>query len=95
MKKKAEVTTDKALIFSAVMIIIFTIVMIVIFCMYQTVPDSLIVAFYGFFGLEGGYCAFVHKTKKELKNCINDIGEEICTNAIGFHVEEDSDELDS
>lgn len=60
--------TTKALIFSALMIIIFTIVMIVIFCNYQTVPDTLVVAFFGAFSLEGGYCAFIHKIKKEAEN---------------------------
>ena len=64
-KKKLDITTDIALVFSAVMLILFTITMIVIFCLYQSVPDSLIVAFFGAFGLEGGYCAFIHKTKKE------------------------------
>ena len=57
--------TTKALIFSATMIVIFTIVMIIIFCTYQAVPDVLIGAFFGAFSLEGGYCAFIHKLKKE------------------------------
>lgn len=64
MKKRIDITTDVALLFSAIMLILFTITMIVIFCVYQSVPDSLIVAFFGAFGLEGGYCAFIHKTKK-------------------------------
>lgn len=63
--------TTKALIFSASMIIIFTIVMIVIFCIYQTVPDVLIGAFFGAFSLEGGYCAFIHKLKKEAEKMAN------------------------
>lgn len=58
-------TTRTALLFSASMIIIFTIIMIVIFCIYQNVPDVLIGAFFGAFSLEGGYCAFIHKLKKE------------------------------
>jgi len=62
-----EITTDKALKFSALMILVFTIVMVVIFFMFQSVPDSLIVAFFGCFGLEGGYCAFIHKIKKQSK----------------------------
>lgn len=65
MKRKFELTTDHALIFSAVMLVLFTITMIVLFFIYQTVPDTLIVSFFGAFGLEGGYCAFIHKTKKE------------------------------
>ena len=60
-----DFTTRKALIFSALMIIIFTIVMIVLFCIYQSVPDVLIGAFFSTFSLEGGYCAFIHKIKKE------------------------------
>lgn len=60
-----DFTTRKALLFSATMIIIFTIIMIIIFCIYQSVPDVLIGAFFGAFSLEGGYCAFIHKLKKE------------------------------
>ena len=67
MKKKIDLTTDKALIFSAIMLVVFTIVMIVIFFIYQMVPDSLVVAFFGAFGLEGGYCAFIQKCKKDAK----------------------------
>ena len=65
--KKFDLTLDKALIFSAIMLTIFTIVMIVLFFLYQTVPDSLVIAFFGAFGLEGGYCAFIHKLKKDSK----------------------------
>lgn len=65
MKKKIDITTDTALVFSAVMLIIFTITMIVLFIKFQSVPDTLIVSFFGAFGLEGGYCAFIHKTKKD------------------------------
>ena len=65
MKKKFDITTDKAIAFSAVMLVLFTITMIVIFCIFQNVPDTLIVSFFGAFGLEGGYCAFIHKTKKD------------------------------
>jgi len=63
--------TTKALIFSASMIVIFTIVMIIVFCKYQTVPDVLIGAFFGAFSLEGGYCAFIHKLKKEAEKKAN------------------------
>lgn len=67
MRKKLDITTDKALIFSALMILVFTIVMVVTFFLYQSVPDSLIMAFFGCFGLEGGYCAFIQKIKKTTK----------------------------
>lgn len=68
--------TTKALLFSATMIVIFTIVMIIIFCTYQTVPDVLIGAFFGAFSLEGGYCAFIHKLKKEAENKAKNEGDE-------------------
>jgi hypothetical protein len=93
MKRKIDLTTDKALLFSAIMLILFTITMIVIFCNVGEVPDSLVVAFFGAFGLEGGYCAFIHKIKKDAQKKPEDVEEEIYTNAIGFHVES-SDEDD-
>ena len=71
--KKWEITTDRALVFSAIMILIFTVTMIVIFFMFQSVPDTLIVSFFGCFGLEGGYCAFIHKVKKEAKMKLGDV----------------------
>lgn len=58
-------TTRTALLFSAISIIIFTIIMIIIFCIYQMVPDVLIGAFFSAFSIEGGYCAFIHKLKKD------------------------------
>ena len=66
--KKFDLTIDKALIFSAVMIIIFTTIMIIAFWNFQDIPDALVVAFFGCFGLEGGYCAFIHKLKKDKKD---------------------------
>ncbi len=72
-KPRFDLTTDKALIFSAIMILIFTVTMIVIFFMYQSVPDTLIVSFFGCFGLEGGYCAFIHKVKKDAKMKLGEI----------------------
>lgn len=72
-KPRFDLTTDKALIFSAIMILIFTVTMIVIFFIFQSVPDTLIVSFFGCFGLEGGYCAFIHKVKKEAKMKLGEI----------------------
>ena len=62
-----KITVNKALIFSAVMVIIFTITMIIIYCVKGTVPDSLVVSYFACFGVEGGYCAFIHKLKKQFK----------------------------
>lgn len=64
-KNKFDITINQTLIFSAIMIIIFTITMIIIFCNCQAVPDTLIAGFFAVFGVEGGYCAFLHKLKKE------------------------------
>lgn len=64
-KNNFDFTINQALVFSAAMVIIFTIIMIYCFWKFQLVPDSLVIAFFGAFGLEGGYCAFIHKLKKE------------------------------
>lgn len=64
-RKKHKNNIDKALIFSAVMIVIFTIVMIYIFWKFQSVPDALIVGFFACFSFEGGYLTYIHKLKKE------------------------------
>lgn len=71
-----KLTTDKALIFSAVMITLFTIVMIITFWWWNSVPDSLIVAFFGAFACEGGFCAFIHKLKKEAEKKTDEEEEE-------------------
>ena len=71
LKNKLDLSLDQVLIFSAIMIIIFTTIMIIAFWQFQVVPDSLIVAFFGAFGLEGGYCAFIHKLKKEREARMN------------------------
>lgn len=68
-----DFTISQTLIVSFTMIVIFTIVMIIIFCKFQLVPDSLIVAFFTAFGAEGGYCAWLHKQKKDRYNVINKI----------------------
>lgn len=61
-----EITTDKALIFSATMLIIYTIVCIVQEFM-GIIPDStLTTCFFVAFGVaEGGFCTFIHVNKKK------------------------------
>ena len=65
---KNEVTTDKALIFSAVMLIIYTVV-----CIIQEFkgiqPDSTLTScFFIAFGVaEGGFCTAIHLNKKRKK----------------------------
>jgi len=65
-------TTRTALLFSAGAIIVFTIAMIIIFCIYQNVPDVLVGAFFSAFSIEGGYCAFIHKLKKDSEKTENE-----------------------
>lgn len=76
-----EITTDKALIFSATLLIIYTII-----CIIQEfigiVPDStLTTCFFVAFGVaEGGFCTAIHINKKKRKDEANgwyDIGTRI------------------
>lgn len=64
-KIKFDFTINQALIFSAIMVLVFTIVMIITYYKFQSVPDSLIAGFFAVFGIEGGYCTFLHKLKRE------------------------------
>ena len=63
-KKKIDITTDIALVFSAIMLILFTVTMIVIFCIYQSVPDTLITVFFGAFSIETINTLMIYKEKK-------------------------------
>ena len=67
MNKKLN-TIDKVLIFCTTLLLIFTITMIVIFCIYQTVPDTLIGAFFGAFGIETINTVMIYKDKKKRKD---------------------------
>lgn len=67
-KKKNKLgTLDKILIACFIALIIFTITMTVIFCIYQAVPDTLVVSFFAIFTGEAGCCTFIwkHKLKKK------------------------------
>lgn len=55
---------DKTLIFIAVLDTLFVIAMIVIFCLYQQVPDTLILAVFGATFGECGCCSYIWKHKK-------------------------------
>lgn len=63
MKEKKS-NLDKTLIFIAVLDTLFVIAMIVIFCLYQAVPDSLIVAVFAATFGECGCCSYIWKQKK-------------------------------
>ena len=74
-RRKKISTLDRVLLFCAISILVFTIIMIVLFCIFQSVPDTLIVSFFGVFTGEGCICWRIWAKKKGLlKN--NDNGEE-------------------
>lgn len=60
-------TIDKVLIFCTTILLIFTIVMVVIFCIYQSVPDTLIGAFFGAFSIETINTLMIYKDKNKRK----------------------------
>ena len=65
VKQKPKLNTiDKILIFCTVLLLIFTITMIIIFCIYQSVPDTLIGAFFSAFGVETINTVIIYKDKK-------------------------------
>lgn len=62
-KAKTDKFLDKVLISIAVFDALFVIAMIVIFCIYQSVPDTLIMAVAGCTFGEAGCCSYVFKQK--------------------------------
>lgn len=68
MKKPKLNTIDKILIFCTAILLVFTIVMVVIFCIYQSVPDTLIGAFFGAFSIETINTVMLYKQKKRSRN---------------------------
>lgn len=64
-KKKLN-TLDKILLLVGVTTLLFVITMIVVFCFKDSVPDTLIVAWFGATFGEAGCCTFIWKSK--LKN---------------------------
>ena len=73
-KRKKVSTLDRVLLFCAISILVFTIIMIVLFCIYQSVPDTLIVSFFTVFTGEGCICWRIWAKKKGLS--LNDNGTE-------------------
>lgn len=63
MKEKKN-ALDKTLIFIAILDVIFVIAMIIIFCVYQSVPDSLVIAVFAATFGECGCCSYIWKVKK-------------------------------
>ena len=68
MNMKKLNTIDKVLIFCTTILLIFTIVMVVIFCIYQSIPDTLVVAFFGAFSIETVNTVMLYKQKRRNNN---------------------------
>ena len=68
MKKKHTKlnTLDKILLFCGISILVFTLIMIVLFIIFQSVPDTLIVSFFGVFTGEGCICWRIWARKKKI-----------------------------
>lgn len=68
-------TLNKILIIIGIFLALFIITMIILFCIYQNIPDTLVVGVLGSGGTECILCAIIeivkHKYKKEDEN--NDI----------------------
>lgn len=68
-----KIDTNKALIFSGVILIIYTII-----CIVQEflgiIPDTTLTTciFVAFGVAEGGYCTYIHKLKKEREGDVDD-----------------------
>ena len=71
---KREITTDKALFFSATILIIYTIICIIQEFMGITPDSTLTGCFFVAFGVaEGGFCTFIHINKKKRKKEDDDV----------------------
>jgi hypothetical protein len=65
-KKKSDLKgTDIVLIVIGLFDVFFTLVMCQFFYLYQSVPDSLIVAIFGATFGECGFCTYIYKKRKE------------------------------
>ncbi len=67
-RKKEKKFLDTILIAVALFDLAFVIVMIVLFCLFQSVPDTLIVAVFGATFGECGCCAYVFRQKVKAKS---------------------------
>lgn len=58
-------TLNKILIILGVFIALFIVTMVVLFCIYQSVPDTLVVGVLGSGGTECILCAIIEITKRK------------------------------
>ena len=66
-EKKPMNGLDKTLLFVAILDTVFVIAMIVLFCLFQDVPESLVLAVFGATFGECGCCSYIWKNKKEMQ----------------------------
>ena len=66
-RRKRMSTLDRVLLFCAISILTFTVTMTIVFCIYQSVPDTLIVSFFGVFTGEGCICWRIWAKKKGIQ----------------------------
>lgn len=68
-----KVTKDKALIFSAVILLAYIVVCEIQLFMGIQLDPQLTIAVFATFGVaEGGYCAYLHKVKKDRERAENE-----------------------
>lgn len=65
-RKKKVNTLDKVLILLGAFLVLFIIAMIVLFCLFQSVPDTLIVAVLGSGSTEAVLCCIITCIKKKV-----------------------------
>jgi len=66
-RRKRMSTLDRVLLFCAISILTFTVAMTIVFCIFQSVPDTLIVSFFGVFTGEGCICWRIWAKKKGIQ----------------------------
>ena len=59
---------DRILLALALFLLVFSVIMVIVFCLYQSVPDSLIVAVFGMASGECGFMAWIKRGKDSLEN---------------------------
>lgn len=87
--KKRIRTMDVILVFLFTCMAAFIVTMIVVFLRMGSVPDTLIVSVFAFFGLECGVMGWIKTTKTKLEEALND--REIPANADGMQHSDDPD----
>lgn len=67
MKKYEWNIFDKILLIMAMFILIFVVAMVVVFCIYQSIPDALVMGVFGLCAGECGFMAWIERKDKEFE----------------------------